>query len=206
MSESQLSAPLQALAAQYLLARQQYGDALLALGAIVAAAFATAATSTEWEGFLHAAQIAPETAERLLSVYQMAGKQPDGATVTAGTAVDGLLAAPPTLPNETLANALGAPSSDFAEADLDADMRVATLAHPVPPTGAEPNIEQIHSHLQSMKGLFRDVKGRLTTQQFLEWARAELQMDAATALDFVAYYAGGGLTDRMLAYLDHSGD
>jgi hypothetical protein len=68
-------------------------------------------------------------------------------------------------------------------------------------TEAETVIHEVHTHLQALSPTFRDVKGRLITERFLCWAYAQLQMEAATALDFLAYYADGTLTDRMLAYL-----
>ena len=56
-----------------------------------------------------------------------------------------------------------------------------------------------------MRQKLREVQAGLTAEQFMRWAGRALDLDAATARDFLAFDGTmGGITDRMIRYFERN--
>jgi hypothetical protein len=194
-----LSQPLQALAEQYLAARQRSGEALLEAAQALAEARALAKHG-EWYRFLQLTRTSASTAERLLNIYRLASENLQFAGFVrdnwVGVSVAGLLARPST-PTAVIAHVTTGQIAPTMEAVQNAiDSMNAQLSAPQPdpaeqPMAAEASSDAIDDEIRNaqmliLRGIWTTAPALALLQQKLppevfEAVLREEQMDRALA-------------------------
>jgi hypothetical protein len=206
MANLTLSAPLQAIASRYVIARRRAGEALLDAAAALAEA-RQIAQHGEWGVFLQATHTSADTAERLLNIHRLASENPQFAEFIAGNMIGvsaAALLARPSTPSEAV-DAVTRQGQPVSVNDVKQAINAVERSPQMTEAEAKAALAALRDHLHEIGRAFAHVRSVLAPDHFAFWAAWHWKMDMITAYELADLAANGIVTERVTEwFIEHT--